>query len=234
MERSAMRGGQRQTSYFAACYTPPMNLYHQLSLIDTMARMALKADAALYYFGYVWWVLEPLQFVAMFYLVFELILGAKREDFLVFLMCGKLSFVWFSKSVTHAARSIIAANGLIGRVHVPKALFPLAVIQEGLYQQAPVFLLFTSGVFWDVRALPDPATTAAVLAWNPLAFISDAYRQILMQHSAPDLVHLAALGLAAALCTGAMLLLLRRYSQFLALRADGAVAEVQEAYKAAL
>lgn len=254
-----------------------MDLRQQLSLIDTMARMALKADAARYYFGYVWWVLEPLLFVAVFYLVFELILGAEREDFLVFLMCGKLTFVWFSKSVTHAARSIVVANGLIGRIDVPKVLFPMAVLQEGLYKQAAVFvllfavvvgsgfgphaswlwlaplvlvnylmilacalagafvvclmfdisllislgmtfLLFTSGVFWDVRAL-EPATTQAVLLYNPLAFVIDAYRQILMQHSAPDLWHLGLLGLACAALSALMVYLLQRYSQFIALRA---------------
>ena len=33
------------------------------------------------------------------------------------------------------------------------------------------FLMFTSGVFWDVRALGDPAQNQLVLAVNPLAFI---------------------------------------------------------------
>jgi lipopolysaccharide transport system permease protein len=32
--------------------------------------MALKADAARYYLGYIWWVMEPLLFVAVFYFVF--------------------------------------------------------------------------------------------------------------------------------------------------------------------
>ena len=255
-----------------------MYIRQQLSLIDTMARMSLKADASRYFLGYIWWILEPLFYVAVFYLVFELLLNAGRGDFLVFLMCGKLTFVWFSKSVNQAARSIVAGSGLIGRIDVPKWLFPVAVLHEGLYKQAAVFglllvvvvsggypvhagwlallpmllvnyllivacalagaflacllldiailislgttlLLFTSGVFWDVRQLGSPAVTDAVLTWNPLAFLVDGYRQILMYNSVPDLLHLAVLGAACALLVAAMVILMQRFSQFLALRA---------------
>ena len=70
-----------------------MTLRHYFTLVDTMARMSLKADAARFFFGYLWWILEPLLYVAVFYVVFEVILGSKRADFLVFLMCGKLTFI---------------------------------------------------------------------------------------------------------------------------------------------
>ena len=35
----------------------------------------------------------------------------------------------------------VAGMGLIARINVPKTLFPMAVIQEGLYKQAAVFAL---------------------------------------------------------------------------------------------
>ena len=71
-----------------------------------MARMALRADASRLFLGYIWWVLEPLLWVGVFYVVFVIILGTREGDFLPFLMVGKLSFVWFSKSVTQASNSI--------------------------------------------------------------------------------------------------------------------------------
>ena len=83
-----------------------------LSLMDTMARMNLRADAARYYFGYIWWILEPLLYVAVFYVVFNVILDSRRLDFLAFLMCGKLAFIWFSKSVNQASSSIVCKRWL--------------------------------------------------------------------------------------------------------------------------
>jgi len=254
-----------------------MTLRHYLALVDTLARLSLKADASRYFLGYIWWLLEPLLYVLVFYVVFELILQNRQEDFLVFLMVGKLSFIWFAKSLNQASRSILGNRGLIGRVHVPKSLFPMASIQEGLYKQASVFLLlftvlvsqgfgatlawlwllpvllvnyllivacclagawlvcvkydfhvlvsmgviflmFTSGVFWDPRALPDPAMTDAVLLYNPLAFVIAAYRQVLMLGAAPDLLHLAAIGTGFALIAAALFWLLQRSSQYIALK----------------
>ncbi len=120
----------------------PFSQYFRL--IDIMARMALRADATRFFLGYIWWVLEPLLWVAVFYVVFVMILASRQADFLVFLMTGKLVFVWFSKSVTQASSSIVNSKGLVGKINVPKTLFPMAIVQEGLYRQVAVFaLLFT-------------------------------------------------------------------------------------------
>lgn len=254
-----------------------MTLHHYFSLVDTMARLSLKADASRYFFGYIWWILEPLLYVLVFYVVFELVLQSRQEDFLVFLMCGKLTFIWFSKSLNQAARSILNGKGLIGKVSVPKSLFPLAVIQEGLYKQAAVFvlllavvlfngypmtttwgwllpllavnyllivacslvaaymvclafdfqvivsmgtifLLFVSGIFWNPRDLPNPEVTELILAVNPLAFLIDAYRQILMAGLAPDAWHLLAIAAGCVVAIGLMLQLIRQTEQYLALK----------------
>lgn len=255
-----------------------MSLAQYFRLVDTMARMSLRADASRYFLGYIWWILEPLLFVGVFYVVFNIILESGRADFLVFLMCGKLAFIWFSKSVNQAANSIVASRGLIGRINVTKTLFPLAVIQEGLYRQAAVFLLlfcvllawgysptltwlsllpvifvnylmivacaymgaclvcvvrdfsmiitlgmtfllFTSGIFWDVRALGNPQMTELVLALNPLAFILDAYRQVLMFQTQPDWIHLLQIGCGSVVLLAVVVLVMRRNSQYLALKA---------------
>ena len=81
-----------------------------------------------------------------------------------------------------------------------------------------IFLMFTSGIFWDVHRL-DPHKAAAVMNANPIAFIVDAYRQIMMHNTAPDMLHLLTIGagFGALLCL--MVLLMRRGSQFLALKA---------------
>ena len=255
-----------------------MTLTQYFNLVDAQARMALKSDAAQYFLGYIWWLLEPLLYVGVFYVVFNVVLKSGRADFMVFLMCGKLPFVWFSKSVSQASISIIANPGLIGKINIPKSLFPMAIIQEGLYKQAAVFtlliavvlaydyqpglvwlwlvpiiivnyilivgcaflgsvlvcfmrdfsmlislgmifLMFTSGIFWDVRALSDPQMTKLILTVNPIAFLLDAYRQVLMYRQAPDPTLLAMVGLGSTAMVAVMLFALRRMSKLLALKA---------------
>ena len=255
-----------------------MRLSQYFKLVDMQARMALKADASQYFLGYIWWLLEPLIFVGVFYFVFNVILASGRDDFFIFLMCGKLPYVWFSKSITHSQRSIIANVGLIGNIDIPKTMFPMAMIQEGVYKLATVFLLlilvlvnfgyspstiwfwlipviivnyimivacafiasvlvcfirdismfiplgllflmFASGIFWDVRDLPDTEMAELILTYNPLAFLLDAYRQILMFQTRPDLTQLMQIGLFFAVITAFMVGWMRKISRLLALKA---------------
>lgn len=104
-----------------------------------MARMKLKSKANALVLSYVWWILEPLLFVLMFYFVFKFLLHRGREDFLIFLIIGKIPFLWFSKSVTSAANALIENRGLINQRAIPKFVFPLVNINEAAYQQVVTF-----------------------------------------------------------------------------------------------
>jgi lipopolysaccharide transport system permease protein len=215
-----------------------MTRYQWFRTVDTHARMALRADATRLTLGYLWWVLEPIFFVAVFYLVFGVILQSGRADFLTFLIVGKLPFQWFAGAVNHSAGSIVAAQPIISQLPMNKSFFPLSKVQESSYKQLAVFallmlyliydgapmgwhwfwlfpiafcqylliaavsmasaaivcvardfakivqlatmaLMFGSGIFWDVRDLPQ-TTQDLVLTWNPVAYLLDAYRQVLL------------------------------------------------------
>ncbi|ROQ20064.1 lipopolysaccharide transport system permease protein [Marinimicrobium koreense] len=250
-----------------------MNPLQFISLLDLKARMALKSEASKLYLSYLWWVLEPMLWVMAFYFVFTILLEMGRD--IAFLMCGKIPFLWFSKSVTTGSNSIVASKGLINQVNIPKAFFPYQSLQEALYKQwlvflvlfallifygynaswhwlwvLPVivanyllillctlvgaflvsyvrdirmlinmgvlFLMFASGIFWDVNDIADPAKREALLTWNPVAFILDAYRAVLMRGEMFDHQHMIVL--SAIMLGGVVLmhLVYRLFSQSIA------------------
>ncbi len=118
-----------------------MTIAQYYRLMDVQARMQLRADASKFVLGYLWWFLEPLLWVGVFYVVFNLILESDSRqgaDFLLFLACGKFAFLWFSKTVIQASNSIVANISLVGKINVPKSLFPMAAVNESLYRQAAV------------------------------------------------------------------------------------------------
>jgi len=260
------------------CELQPLTPRHYLTLLDTLARFELKADARRYYLGYLWWILEPMLYVAVFYLVFDRLLDNRQPDFLVFLAVGKLTFIWFSKSVNQAAVSLIQSRGLIAQIDLPKHLLPMAILHEGLYRQfavfafllcfialagfmptgmwwwlvplaviqyaliigasllaailvclrrdfqffiqlGTVFLLFMSGVFWDVRSIGDPELVYWLQLLNPLVVLLDSYRQVLLWGQTPNL---SALTWVCAESAGLLLVaffLYRRLHYWLANRA---------------
>lgn len=254
-----------------------MNYFKSLAVVHTMAAMKLKSEASRLWLSYFWWVLEPILFVVVFYVVFEIILNMGRGDFIAFLMVGKIPFLWFSKTLNSSAGSLMQNKGLIGQRDFSKYLFPYAVILENLYKQLLVFavllalllirgyepsvtwfylpliafvnlmlviplgmlgawlvvyaqdvklliqmgttfLLFSSGIFWDVRAIADVQAQNLILTLNPMAFLIDAYRQALMFNSAPDLVHLFYLAVASIAAIFLMHLLYKTQSKAIALK----------------
>lgn len=110
-----------------------------VSLVHTKARMSLKADAARLYLSYLWWVLEPVLWALAFYFVFTILLGFGRD--LLFIMLGKIPFLWFSKSVTNGSDSIVGGKSLINQTNIPKQFFPYVATAEVLYRQWVVFLV---------------------------------------------------------------------------------------------
>lgn len=103
--------------------------------------MKLKSQANALVLSYLWWVLEPILYVGLFYFVFKYVLYRGGEDFLMFLVLGKIPFLWFSKAVTSSAQSIVQNKGLISQRVVPKIMFPLVNCQEAFYKQLVAFIV---------------------------------------------------------------------------------------------
>ena len=61
-------------------------------------------------------------------------------NFVVFLLCGQIPFLWFSRSVSNSANSIMAGRGLIMQTAIPKAFFPLLVVAQDVVKQSLVFI----------------------------------------------------------------------------------------------
>ena len=249
-----------------------------ITLVDTLARFQLTAEARRFALGYLWWFLEPMLYVGVFYLVFDQLLGTRQPDFLVFLAVGKLTFIWFSKSVNQASVSLVNSNGLIAQVNLPKHLFPRSVVQEGVYRQSAVFafliiflffagysphpnwlwllplmalqyllltgcallgallvcwrrdfqmliqlgmvfLLFMSGVFWDVQTIQNTELVKWLSICNPLLVLLNAYRDVLMAGQAPNVGALLWVFAESLAILVAALALYRRLNYWLAQRA---------------
>lgn len=126
---------------------------HLVEVFFTKLVFNLKSEASKTYLSYVWWLLEPALMVAVLYLVFGVFMARGTENFLVFLVCGKISFLWFSKSVMNASNSIMNGRGLINQVSIPKPFFPLLVIFQDAFKQSIVFaFMLTFIVFFGLQA----------------------------------------------------------------------------------
>lgn len=108
-------------------------------LLQFRVQCSLKSEASTSYLSYSWWVLEPLLYMGMFYLVFEILLNQGTKDFVAYLLCGLIPWLWFSKSITNATGSIPSARGIMMQTRVPVILFPTEVVAQDCVKQLVVF-----------------------------------------------------------------------------------------------
>ena len=80
--------------------------------------------------GGMWHVLNPLLQVAVYFVVFGVILEVNRDvdNFIGFLTIGVFVFHFTSKSMTAGAKAITSNEGLIRAIMFPRAILPLAVV----------------------------------------------------------------------------------------------------------
>lgn len=85
----------------------------------------LRVEVARRLLGVLWWVLEPLMFMLVFYLVFGLGMRQGGPEYAPFLLCGMVPWKWFDGSVRQASTALVANVGLMQQVFVPKYILVL-------------------------------------------------------------------------------------------------------------
>jgi lipopolysaccharide transport system permease protein len=101
---------------------------HYIELILFSAYAELRAERSRSYLGLIWWVLEPAMNMAVFYLVFGVLMHGQGPDYVPFLLVGLTLWQWFKSSVMHAGYAIWQHLPLIRQVHVSSHVFPIVQI----------------------------------------------------------------------------------------------------------
>ena len=245
-----------------------MSRYADLILYKTYAD--LRAEASRGYLGVLWWIIEPVLYMAVFYVIFGLLLQRGGEGFVAFLLCGLVVWKWFDSTVRHGALAIQNGVGLMRQVYVPKFMFPATVVLANTAKFLVVFLLFMaflilygispswlwlalplvvliqfmlvaafaslaaaivpfipdfkllidngltllfflSGIFFDVSTLP--ASVQPYFYLNPMVTIIDAYRDILLAGSWPNVGALASVGFVSVIVLACAYWVMQRYDR---------------------
>ncbi len=108
--------------------------------------------------GSLWHLLNPILLIAVYYLVFGVLLGINRgiPNFIGFLAIGVFTYHWSQKTIQSAARTIIASEGLIRSLQFPRALLPISsVMREALAFVPAVIVMVIVVVVTELTVDPD-------------------------------------------------------------------------------
>lgn len=217
------------------------------------AKTDLKAEVANSYLNWIWWVLEPLCSMLVYYFVFSNILKNTTEYFLLFIYSAILMWNFFNRIITYSIKLVRTNKEIVSKVYVPKyillisnmflngiklAISLLILIIMMILYKVPLtlntlyiipsyiiiilftfgcgtillhfgvfvddlsyavtillnFLMFVSGIFYDVEtAIPAPLNEI-LLKYNPIAMLISCMRNALLYNQAPDVILLVTWG----------------------------------------
>lgn len=117
-------------------------LLRELLLRDLRSRYTGSA------FGFVWAFLHPLWQLALFSLVFSVILriplvGERTESFAAFLFAGLLPWLAFQEGVSRGATAILDNGNLVKKMRFPSQVLVLSIVLSALVHAAIALALFS-------------------------------------------------------------------------------------------
>ena len=84
------------------------------------AKSTLKTEVANSYLNWIWWVLDPLFSMLVYYFVFAIVFKSREQHFITFLFIGQTMWGFFNKNVTQSVKMIKRNKGIVSKVYIPK------------------------------------------------------------------------------------------------------------------
>jgi ABC-type polysaccharide/polyol phosphate export permease len=122
-------------------------------LLVGMTRKELKVRYKNSVLGFAWSLVNPLLYLVVFYVAFQVILRSATPAFPLFLLSGLLIWNLFSTGLGGATGSIVGNSGLVNKVSFPREILPLAAVGAALvhfFLQGLVLVAALAVVRWDV------------------------------------------------------------------------------------
>jgi homopolymeric O-antigen transport system permease protein len=95
-------------------------------LVRYLVGTSLRTENAGTVFGFVWWLLDPLLSMAVYFVLIALILDRGGEAYPVFVLTALIAFEFFSTSTRNSMSLTLAKERAMRQVAFPRGVIPLA------------------------------------------------------------------------------------------------------------
>ena len=154
------------------------DLYRHRALVGVLVSRELKARYRGSVLGFFWSLLNPLLMLAVYTLVFQLLLpnrAATTSPYAVFLFCGLLPWSWLAAALTDAAASLLTHGALLRKIVFPAEVLPaVAVLAQGVHFLLALPVLLGALVLGATGVLGGSVTLGLPLLQVPLLVVVEA------------------------------------------------------------
>ena len=84
------------------------------------AKSSLKTEVANSFLNWIWWILDPILSMMIYYVIFGIVFASKEPYFVPFLFIGQTMWTFFNKNVVQSVKMIKRNKGIVSKVYIPK------------------------------------------------------------------------------------------------------------------
>ena len=104
------------------------NLYNYRELLKTNVKKEIRGKYKNSFLGVLWSFLNPLLQIAVYAIVFPLILRNTQENYVIFLCCGLIPWNFFSIAINRSAFTMVENGNILKKVFFPREILPISVV----------------------------------------------------------------------------------------------------------
>lgn len=109
------------------------NIYNYRELLKTNIKKDVGGKYKNSFLGVLWSFINPLLQIAVYALVFQVILKSNIENYAVYLCCALIPWQYFSSVVLRGAAVIIDNGNILKKVYFPREILPISLVtSEGV------------------------------------------------------------------------------------------------------
>lgn len=101
-------------------------IYAYRQMIFSLVKRDLKGRYKGSVLGFLWTFLNPLLQLAVYTMVFSVIMRAGIKDYYLFLFVALIPWIFFSSSLTGGASCIMAQQDMVKKIYFPREVLPIA------------------------------------------------------------------------------------------------------------
>lgn len=107
-------------------------LYHYREFLRTSIKKEIRGKYKKSFLGVLWSFLNPLLMLAVYAIIFPLILKVKEDNYVLFLFTAMIPWNFFTTIVAQGTSVILTNHDIIKKVYFPREILPISVVTSGL------------------------------------------------------------------------------------------------------
>lgn len=108
------------------------NIYNYRELLKNNVKKEIRGKYKKSFLGVIWTFLNPLLQLAVYALIFPLILKTSQPYYVVFVCVGLIPWTFFTTAVSQSSWAIIGNADIVKKVYFPREILPISIVTSAM------------------------------------------------------------------------------------------------------